>query len=253
MIVLGIGLLETPVVHIDNINKTMSCASCGKKESGWEHEYEKCALSKIQKFMTSRDSDLFTMGSKYFDASSSSRQRLYIFITYTRCDDTHGFIDVPIDPSVRRLDMIQNILSLLIHRSAERSVPVTQIRLYAAQPAQTGVQVGNTRYRMHKTYTIDLITRSLKTKLLNAGAKIVNGDPGFLHLQPELTYAELVGCATEGCRNHRLPSDTLCYKHFQTRCSDCKVASSDDLGSCNRLCHEEYTSFSDVDVYNTTA
>ena len=176
---------------------TETCMNCSRtSRSGWEQEYTVCAHRKIDTFVESDDSNLFSLGSMYFNGT---RDYLYIFITYTRCDNTHGFINVPANVSVGRLDIIRAILMALVNRSAERGIPVTQIRLYAGQPARSGTQVGKTKYHMHKTHTIDLVTnnRSLASKLMAVGSKMLNGDPGFKHLTPEVIHADWCSLCNE--------------------------------------------------------
>ena len=137
---------------------------------------------------------------------------------------------------------------MLIHRSAER-VPVTQIRMYVAQRAASGVSVGSHKYRMHKTVKLDLASQSLKAKMFTAGAKMMHGDPGF-KMVSELTQQELFECAEEECTSHPLPMDNLCYIHSQQRCSTCKRdIATDDNATCSRVCNENYKSFAPKSAY----
>ena len=109
-----------------------------------KEEYIIGATKQVEIFVASEDSNVLSM-----DFSSTLR----VFITYTRCDDTHTFIDVPVEGY--RLGTIRDMLIIIIARSAEMFIPVVQFRLYIAQPAILGVQIGERTYSLQKVKVFD--------------------------------------------------------------------------------------------------
>jgi hypothetical protein len=184
--------------------------------------YTHCAMAEIRTFLASDDSNIFSLGSKYFNSYSKTKKKLYVFITYTRCDNTRGIIDVPTHPLVLRRDAIEQILVLLIARSAATNMPLTRIRLYATQPVTLD------RYHIHKKYTIDLVSRSFCENMYT----LLYGYHGLhiVHAQP---YQDLYSCSVTDCENHRLPLHIMCYTHSQE--------TGDDIG--------EYASFVPLHSY----
>jgi hypothetical protein len=165
---------------------------------------KQCALDKVRAFLASQESSLFARGSKYF--GNYRKEKLYIFITYTRCDNFHGVIDVPTHPHVWRRETIRHILTLLLTRTP---VPLARLCLYAVQPASFGIRVAGGRYHVHQKCTLALVEPSFTAKV----SAVVKSDPGFAAV-PGQSYTDLWCCSTAGCTNHRLPLQTLCYTHL---------------------------------------